>query len=139
MGELFIDPDAGDEDGDDEEEEEYTALRARLASSMDKRDAQRRRLEQYKTLRGMLGPFERPKENVQPNLVTRDGEMARELERMRVLIARVVAGVGRVDDGVLLPAAREEEGGDGFGVEEDVDVDGEGWNERKVLDAMDLT
>ena len=29
-----------------------------------------------------------PKENVQPNLVVKDGELTREIERMKVLMAR---------------------------------------------------
>jgi hypothetical protein len=36
-----------------------------------------------------------PQTNVQPNLVTRDGELSQELDRMRVLMARVT---GRVDE-----------------------------------------
>ncbi|KAI0847003.1 kinetochore Sim4 complex subunit Fta4 [Daldinia vernicosa] len=37
-------------------------------------------------------------EKVQPNLVTRDGEMEKELERMRVLLVRVAARVAQLPD-----------------------------------------
>ena len=41
----------------------------------------------------MLEPFRDPQVNVQPNLVTKDGELKTELDRMRVLIARVASGL----------------------------------------------
>ena len=71
----------------------YAELRKRLNSAVRTRDAQRKRLEGYRRLRRVLEPLEEPQENVQPNLVTRDGELARELDRMRVLCARLAAGV----------------------------------------------
>lgn len=40
-------------------------------------------------LQHCLLPFKQPLENIQPNLVTKDGELAQELERMKVLMARV--------------------------------------------------
>jgi len=43
-----------------------------------------------------LAPFENARENVQPNLAGRDGELGRELERMRVLLARVSARIESV-------------------------------------------
>ena len=47
------------------------------------------KLAQTKQLKEILRPFERAQEDVQPNLVTEDGELARELERMKALLARV--------------------------------------------------
>ncbi|MCJ1430993.1 hypothetical protein MMC27_000343 [Xylographa pallens] len=67
----------------------YKQLRARLVALSEARAAQRVRLAQAERLRELLRPFERPMENVQPNLVTRDGELAQEVERMKVLMARV--------------------------------------------------
>jgi hypothetical protein len=58
--------------------------------------------------------------NVQPNLATRDGELERELERMRALIARVG---GRVE-GLGEAIAQEEE-------VEDMEVD-----ERAKVEAL---
>lgn len=37
-------------------------------------------------------------EKVQPNLVTRDGELEKELERMRVLLVRVAGRVAQLPD-----------------------------------------
>lgn len=42
-----------------------------------------------KQLRDYLKPFKDAQENIQPNLVTKDGELSKELERMKVLLARV--------------------------------------------------
>ncbi|MCJ1420202.1 hypothetical protein MMC32_006559 [Xylographa parallela] len=67
----------------------YKQLRARLAALSEARAAQRVKMAQAERLRELLRPFERAMENVQPNLVTRDGELAREVERMKVLMARV--------------------------------------------------
>lgn len=43
----------------------------------------------------LLEPFTEPQKNIQPNLVTREGELAQELERMRRLVARVGARVSQ--------------------------------------------
>jgi len=42
-----------------------------------------------KQLRDYLKPFKDAQENIQPNLVTKGGELSKELERMKVLLARV--------------------------------------------------
>jgi hypothetical protein len=57
----------------------------------------------------MLEPFENATETVQPNLVARDGELEKELEKMRLLVARVS---GRVE---ALP--------ENTATEEDMDID----------------
>lgn len=46
----------------------------------------------------MLKPFETSQDSVQQNLVTRDGQLGQELERMRVLIARVADRVGQLKE-----------------------------------------
>ena len=46
----------------------------------------------------LLEPFTNAQENVQPNLVTRDGELGKELERMRILLARVTGRVSEMKD-----------------------------------------
>lgn len=49
----------------------------------------REKVERYKALKGKLEPFENSKEDVQENLCTRDGEVEAELQKMRMLMARV--------------------------------------------------
>lgn len=72
----------------------YAELRERLRSQNERRDELRRKLGQYKKLRGLLTPFEKPQDNIQPNLVTRDNkELEAELAKMRVLLARVGRGI----------------------------------------------
>ena len=50
------------------------------------------RLEQIKALEEAVAPFRDPKVNVQPNLMAGkgDGELERELEKMKVLGARLI-------------------------------------------------
>lgn len=79
-----------------EDAERYALLRRKLGAAIRRRDEQRGRLEGYRVLREVIGGLEAARENVQPNLMTRDGELGRELERMRVLCARVAARVGGV-------------------------------------------
>ncbi|KAK5072326.1 hypothetical protein LTR70_010443 [Exophiala xenobiotica] len=72
----------------------YTALREKLHSQTERRDELRRKLGQYKKLRALLTPFDKPQESIQPNLVTRDNkELEAELAKMRVLLARVGKGI----------------------------------------------
>lgn len=53
------------------------------------RQRQQQRLEQLRHLKRHLEPFKDPQKVIQPNLITRDGELAQELERTRMLAARV--------------------------------------------------
>lgn len=46
-------------------------------------------MEQLQHLQRLLEPFEEPQKNIQPNLVTRDGELVQELDKMRMLVARL--------------------------------------------------
>ncbi|KIW73637.1 hypothetical protein PV04_01736 [Phialophora macrospora] len=75
--------------------ERYSQLREELVDLSRKRDALKRRLAQHQELRRLVEPLDEPQRNVQPNLVTRDGELSQELDRMRVLMARVT---GRVSE-----------------------------------------
>ena len=88
-----------DVEHDSEDERRYAVLRSRLEKASKEREDQRRKLEQYRALAKLLEPYENAQENIQPNLVGRDAELSRELERMRVLLARVqgkakLAGLG---------------------------------------------
>lgn len=66
----------------------YQQLRERLVTLNSQRQQRQRRLDQLQHLRRLLEPFENQKD-IQPNLITRDGELVQELERMRMLVARV--------------------------------------------------
>lgn len=101
----------------------YAELRRRLGEASEMRDQQRKRLEGYRQLQKLLEPLEHAQENVQPNLVTKDGELSKELDRMRVLLARVTGKVGE---------ARRKNG--------DARDLGQGFSEQQRLQAaMDLT
>lgn len=87
---LHPDHETGGEDAD-----KYNDLRAHLLELGRARDALRQKVAQYRHLRTLLEPLDNPQANIQPNLVTRDGELSVELDRMRILLARVT---GRVSD-----------------------------------------
>ncbi|KAI5291052.1 hypothetical protein KEM54_006526 [Ascosphaera aggregata] len=55
----------------------------------------REKLDRHKTLRSLLKPFEKPLESIQPNLVTRDGALTGEIERMRMLVTKVLLKMER--------------------------------------------
>ncbi|KAI9038802.1 kinetochore subunit FTA4 family protein [Aspergillus affinis] len=78
------DPSASEED-----RQRYQQLRERLIGLDKRRQQRQRRLDQLRQLQHLLEPFQEPQENIQPNLVTRDGELMKELEKMRMLVARV--------------------------------------------------
>lgn len=67
----------------------YTTLHKRLTSLVSSLNQQQRQLAQYKRLRELLVPYQAPRENIQPNLVMRGGELVGEVEKMRLLVARV--------------------------------------------------
>jgi beta-glucosidase-like glycosyl hydrolase len=100
---------------------QYAAKVQQLKELNERRASLRRKVADMKLLKEKLAPFENPKENVQQNLVTKNGEVERELEKMRMLLARVK---GRLE---TLPATS----GDGVeDIEVDVDMD------AKVLDLL---
>ncbi|KAI5860851.1 kinetochore Sim4 complex subunit Fta4 [Durotheca rogersii] len=73
-----------------------TALAARRAAACD-------RLARLHRMRDLLAPFAPAADAdaggaVQPNLVTRDGDVERELERMRMLLVRVSARVAQLPE-----------------------------------------
>ncbi|KAI1336483.1 kinetochore Sim4 complex subunit Fta4 [Xylariaceae sp. FL0016] len=91
----------------------YAELQPMLASLSARRREARQRVERLRRMRDMLAPFA---DGVQENLVTRNGEVEKELERMRVLLVRVAGRVAQ------LPDTAHEEGGTRDQVMEDVDV-----------------
>ncbi|RFU33326.1 hypothetical protein B7463_g3001, partial [Scytalidium lignicola] len=99
----------------------YKELQQKLVELSEKRGAARQRVEKYKSLREVLSPFEGPEAGLQSNLVTRDGEIERELERMKMLMVRVERGLSGLEK-------REED---------EMEVDGEGGGvEERLLELM---
>ncbi|KAI1655506.1 kinetochore Sim4 complex subunit Fta4 [Daldinia decipiens] len=106
----------------------YADLATSLSILSSRRKETRARLDRLRRMRNLLAPFssatttpsssaidsskpqsssganevgnssESGVEKVQPNLVTRDGEMEKELERMRVLLVRVASRVAQLPD-----------------------------------------
>jgi hypothetical protein len=120
---LHIHPDASS-NFSESEAARYKDLYDRLVSLAEQRDQQQQRLERYKQLQTLLEPFTNAQENVQPNLVTRDGELGKELERMRILLARVTGRVSEMKDQGLVSHS------DGTTAVS---------NEQKLATVMDLT
>lgn len=90
-------------------------LYERLVALDNRRQEKQKQLAQYKQLEDLLEPFKNPQENIQPNLLTRDAELVRELDKMRMLVARVAGRVNssrviRTDDGSeMIPSTDSEE------------------------------
>ncbi|POS86444.1 hypothetical protein EPUL_001531 [Erysiphe pulchra] len=70
----------------------YTKLRCNLAELNTRRYVMKQRLEKLNSIRDILRFFDFPME-IQKNLVTRDGELEQELERMCRLMLRVERGM----------------------------------------------
>ncbi|KAK9463694.1 kinetochore Sim4 complex subunit Fta4 [Lipomyces oligophaga] len=71
--------------------ERYLLLRDQLLTLASALRASRRRAAQLDELHRLVEQFRDPVSNVQPNLISRDGAIERELTRMRVLLARLAA------------------------------------------------
>ncbi|KAI2618280.1 kinetochore Sim4 complex subunit Fta4 [Hypomontagnella submonticulosa] len=89
------------------EAQRYAGLATSLTSLAARRHEARDRLERLRRMRDLLAPVSSDPnaddgttgiDKVQSNLVTRDGEMEKELERMRMLLVRVAARVDRLPD-----------------------------------------
>ncbi|KAJ9480961.1 hypothetical protein VN97_g12552 [Penicillium thymicola] len=77
------------QEASEEEHTRYRELRERLASLDSQRQQRQRRLDQLQHLRRLVEPFRDPKNDIQSNLITKDGELVQELEKMRMLVASV--------------------------------------------------
>ena len=92
-------------EGEEEEEDtgaerdKYAQLRSQLSTLSEKEQELRRKTTIYKQLLQMLLPIKDPKNNIQPNLVTKDGELGKELEKMKVLMVRLGEKVKSSDIG----------------------------------------
>ena len=87
----------------------------------ERRKAARERLEQYKAASSLLEPFHGEDAGLQGNLVTRNGEVEKELERMRMLMLRV---------------ERSMMGLDAKGRKDEMDIDIDEEEDRNVLDLL---
>lgn len=72
---------------------QYKELQSKLLQLNEKRTAAKERLEQCKAAKRLLEPFDQADQNIQENLVTKNGEVEKELERMRMLMLRVERGI----------------------------------------------
>lgn len=77
----------------------YEELVSRVQALAAREQEARARVRRLRRVREMLAPFGGGGGGVQENLVTRDGEVERELERMRMLLARVGGKVARLREG----------------------------------------
>jgi hypothetical protein len=114
------------------ETKRYSELAARLLLLNDRRKEVLERVERLRRMDALLDPFRSDSlgQGVQENLITREGEIERELQKMRVLLARVG---GRV---ALLPDSTDS--GSLFREEDSVYVeDVAGIEKRKVDDLLD--
>ena len=99
----------------------YRELQQRLADLNERRKAARDRLEQYKTAEKLLDPFHGEDAELQGNIVTKNGQVEKELERMRMLMLRVERGMTGL-------------GGEGGTDEMDIDVSDD--NRRSTLNLL---
>ena len=76
----------------------YQELQQRLVEVSEKRRVAREKLEQYRNMKKLLVPFEGPEAGLQDNLVVKNGEVEKELERMRMLMLRVERGLQNLED-----------------------------------------
>lgn len=102
-----------------EQAAKFTELTQKITALNEQRRIARGRLERYKRFKEMVGLLGEDA-SVQDNLVTKNGEVEVELEKMRRLMLRVERGVGALE-------------GKGQGEEMDIDVVGEDEEEGKIL------
>lgn len=110
---------------EDEADEDLLSAVQRLQDLDAKRIALERKLEQYRRLQELLKPLRDPQENVQKDLVTRDGALAEELARTKALGMRVAGGIAKRNE--------RGDGGGGGGEEDDVVTVDEGAKVAAVL------
>lgn len=126
------------------EAKRYAELTTRLQDLSARKSQVEARVLRLRKIKSLLAPFSTTNDEegdaemtgagslVQENLVTRDGEVEKELERMRMLLVRVADKVARLRE-------REREGRAGGGGEEEEEDDelfGEG--EAMVVDDVEV-
>ncbi|KHN95229.1 uncharacterized protein MAM_06940 [Metarhizium album ARSEF 1941] len=82
-----------------EHAEDYEAIVLRLTQLSEERKQIRLRVEQLRRIEAAVKPLATTDEaSIQTNLVTRDGPVEKELEKMRLLLARVTSRVAALPD-----------------------------------------
>ena len=99
----------------------YAETVAQLQALDGKREEVRAHVARLERMKALMAPFEDVAGSVQDSLVTRNGPVELELQKMRMLLARVGGRVGQL----------KEQGSGKDGEEMDVDMD-EGDEEKKV-------
>lgn len=111
-------------------QDDYLASLLRLQDLAARRQMLQNKANTYRTLLELLGPYRKPKENIQPNLVWKDSPLAPELGKMRTLAIRVAGRVGEKYGDIQVPATAEDE--------DDVDMeDLQNEGKRKVDKVLD--
>ncbi len=77
----------------------YILVAQQLQNLNQRRAELKARIAKYKEHKKMLELLDDPKENVQENLCTKDGDVEAELQRMRMLLARVQGRLETQDEG----------------------------------------
>jgi hypothetical protein len=90
------------------DQDDYLEALTHLQDLSAKRLMLQQKLNTYKTLLALLEPYDKPKENVQPNLVGKDAPIANELAKTRTLAIRVIGRVGERFGDVLVPDSAEQ-------------------------------
>jgi hypothetical protein len=103
-----------------EQAQKYKDLQQRLAELNERRKQARERVEGYKAFKEVLDLLAGEEAGLQENLVTKNGEVEEELEKMRRLMLRVERGMNGLED------KDADEGNE-------MDLDGEGLKEGKIL------
>lgn len=103
-----------------EQAQKYKELQQKLAELNERRKQARERVDGYKAFKDVLDLLAGEVAGLQENLVTKNGEVEEELEKMRRLMLRVERGMNGL----------EEKGAD---EEDEMDLDEEGIEERKIL------
>lgn len=111
----------------------YAELTTALTSLSTRRQEVRQRVERLRRMAALLAPFEandedttqseisQPRMSVQENLITRNGEVERELERMRLLLARVRGRIAHLPDKNLSTSLDDDDNDDGLADPTDLD------------------
>ncbi|KKY31054.1 putative kinetochore protein [Diaporthe ampelina] len=132
------------------EAERYAELAARLRGLVARRDEAKVRVGRLRRIKALLAPFGGidgagagagadeeslfgPSGGVQENLVTRGGEVEKELERMRMLLVRVGDKVARLKE---REAGRDGDDSDLFGDGDAMIVDDVEVEERRKVDGL---
>ncbi|CAG8090373.1 unnamed protein product [Penicillium olsonii] len=87
----------------EEDHASYRQLREQLTALDMRRQQRQRRLDQLQHVQRLLEPFEGPQKDIQPNLITKDGELVQELDKMRMLVARVGGRIAQQKGSIGLP------------------------------------